>query len=260
MRATAEVGHEAFVIEGFSCPKAGNALEEYEDAWSERPGAGVDRLRIAIADGATESSFSQLWAALLVECYARDDATGPEFFDRLEPARRLWRQRVANRPLAWYAAEKARHGAFAAFLGLELDAAASTWRAVAVGDCCLFQLDGARPEMRLVHALPLTHSSQFGSNPYLVGSDPHGNTDLGAHVRSSHGGLRDEDVLLAASDALAAWLLRRMEEGRPVWKWTLRIRGHAGFEWLVEKARQDGVRNDDMTLVRVVFQDRKTQS
>jgi hypothetical protein len=256
---TAEADLGRFEIDTFSCPKAGNAAEEYEDASSIRLPAGRDLCRVAVADGATESSFSGLWAALLVESFTRGAATGLEFFDQLAAARRLWRRRVSTRPLAWYAAEKMRHGAFAAFLGLELDAAARSWRAVAIGDCCLLQLDAARPQMRVVRAFPLEHSREFGSSPYLVGSDPAGNSDIRTHFRVSHGSLRDEDVLLVATDALAAWLLRRSEEGQPVWRLlTTGLRGHSGFAWVVEKARQNGIRNDDLTLVRVKFNDGTT--
>ena len=46
-------------VQAFSCQKAGNARTEYEDAWAIRG------CRVAVADGATESSFSALWAALL---------------------------------------------------------------------------------------------------------------------------------------------------------------------------------------------------
>ena len=255
MSVTTPISHDSFVIEAFSCPKAGNAVEEYEDAWCARRLTGERAgSRIGVADGATESSYSRLWAALLVDCWTRDASTGAEFFDHLAAARRLWRLRVRNRPLPWYAEEKARHGAFAAFLGLELDAAAKAWRAVAVGDCCLFHLDSVRLQMRLVQAFPLTRSTEFGSTPYLVGSDPTGNRDIATWTRTSSGSLRDQDVLLLATDALSAWLLRREEEGRPVWRWvTAGLRGQAWFEGLVEKAREDGVRNDDMTVVRITF-------
>jgi hypothetical protein len=255
VRVTAPTGPGSFAIDAFCCPKAGNALEEYEDAFCVRERAGGNGWRVAIADGATESSFSRLWAGLLVDCWSRYDVSGTEFFERLEPARRLWRRRVGTHTLPWYAEEKARYGAFAAFLGLELDTAAKAWRAVAVGDCCLFQLDGVRPEMRLVHVFPLTRSKDFGSSPYLVGTEAAGNFDIGAHCRLHNGALREEDVLFLASDALSAWLLRREEEGRPAWQWL--ASGSSEQEWfddLAAKAREDGVRNDDMTLVRITFQ------
>jgi hypothetical protein len=73
-----------FAIAAFWCQKAGNGVEEYEDAWSVRQVEETAGCRVAIADGATESSYSKIWATLLVESYIRDSVTGPEFFDGLE--------------------------------------------------------------------------------------------------------------------------------------------------------------------------------
>ena len=61
------------------------------------------------------------------------------------------------------------------------------------------------------------------------------------------------DALYFASDALAAWLLRRAEKGEPVWEaiGPQGIRTEKDFEALVAQAREEGTRNDDMTLVRL---------
>src|SRR5206468_4256076 len=61
------VGVAQFSVEAFSCQKAGNARTEYEDAWAIRGSDSPTRCLVVIDDGATESSFSALWAALLVE-------------------------------------------------------------------------------------------------------------------------------------------------------------------------------------------------
>jgi len=109
-------------IKAFCCPKSGNSAEEYEDAWAQRQTRTPAGIRVAVVDGATESSFAKLWAALLAQSYVRSELAGAEFFARLQPARRLWRQRLAGRPLPWFASEKAEQGAFAAFLGVQIDA------------------------------------------------------------------------------------------------------------------------------------------
>ena len=239
-------------IEQFSCPKLGNSPEEYEDAWSWRPLKGNEGHRIAITDGATESSFAKLWAILLAESYTRGVDTGLDFFDTLAPARRLWQRRVSTRQLPWFAVEKARAGAFAAFLGLHVDCKSQNWRALAMGDCCLFQLDNAQPDMRVVQLFPLSHSSEFSMGPFLVGSkvDPH---PMHEHLKVIEGSLRPDDMLLLTTDAIAAWLLKRHEEGRPLWKWLYRrLRTTEDFAGLVEYARKNGLRNDDLTLVRVL--------
>src|SRR5436853_6435508 len=103
-------------IKVFSCPKLGNSLEEYEDAWAHRQTRTPLGIRVAVADGATESSFAKLWAVLVAESYVRSELAGAEFFARLQPARRLWRRRLAGRPLPWFASAKAEQGAFAAVL------------------------------------------------------------------------------------------------------------------------------------------------
>lgn len=242
-------------IKVFSCPKLGNSLEEYEDAWAHRHTRTPVGIRVAVADGATESSFAKLWAVLLAESYVRSEVTGAEFFDRLKPARRLWRRGLAGRPLPWFASEKAEQGAFAAFLGVQIDAHENHWTALAVGDCCLVHVDGVGKGMRVVDTFPLQKSSQFTMSPYLIGSRSNGES-LNERIQISDGNLRDGDMLLLATDAVAAWLLRRHEEGRPLWKWLYRrLSTPESFAALVAYGRKNGLRNDDFTLVRVIHHD-----
>ena len=238
-----------FSVDAFSCQKSGNARTEYEDAWAIRGSDSPTRCRVAVADGATESSFSALWAALLVESFVRGRSHGPDFFKHLDAIRRLWRRKIRGRPLAWYAAEKARRGAYAAFVGASLNAVNRGWRAVAIGDCCLLHVTGA--DRQLAKAFPLTRSEEFGSSPYLVGSVKKGDDDPLPHVRVSEGVLEPNDVLYFASDALSAWLLRRAEKGEPAWESLEALRTQGDFETLVTQAREDGTRNDDMTLLRL---------
>src|SRR3989454_7443816 len=159
-----------------------------------------------MADGATESSFAKLWAVLLAESYVRSELAGAEFFARLKPARRLWRRRLAGRPLPWFASEKAEQGAFAAFLGVEIDAHKNRWTALAVGDCCLMQVDDVGKGMRVLEVFPLQKSSQFTMSPYLIGSRSNGES-LNERIQISKGSLRNGDMLLLATDAVAAWLI-----------------------------------------------------
>jgi hypothetical protein len=252
----AEAGRECD-LKVFSCPKVGNSLEEYEDAWAHRHTRTQVGIRVAVADGATESSFAKFWAVLLAEAYVRSELTGAEFFDRLTPARRLWRRKLSGRRLPWFASEKAEQGAFAAFLGVQIDADKNRWTALAVGDCCLMQVDNVGKRMRVVETFPLQKSSQFTMSPYLVGSK---STDesLNERIQISKGNLRDGDMLLLATDAVAAWLLKQHEDGRPLWKWLYRKLGTPeSFAAMVAYGRQHGLRNDDCTLVRVIHRDHR---
>jgi hypothetical protein len=245
-------GEAPFLVEAFSCQKAGNVRTEYEDAWAIRGSDSPTRCRVAVADGATESSFSALWAGLLVESFVRGRSSGPDFFEGLRAIRRLWWTKIRGRPLPWYAAEKAGKGAYAAFVGVSVNAVNRAWRAVAIGDCCLFHVTGLPPEMALAQSFPLTHSEQFGSSPFLVGSLDRPDDNPLPHVRVTEGVLQGHDTLFFASDALAAWLLRRAEKGQPAWEWIgYGVQDQSDFEAVVAQARDDGTRNDDMTLVRL---------
>jgi hypothetical protein len=242
-------------IKVFSCPKSGNSEEEYEDAWAHRHTRTPAGIRVAVADGATESSFAKLWAVLLAESYARSDVAGAEFLARLGAARRLWRGRLAGRPLPWFASEKAEQGAFAAFLGVQIDAHTKQWTALAVGDCCLMQVDDVGKRMRVLKAFPLEKSSQFTMSPYLIGSKSDAEPPT-ERIHISKGSLRDGDMLLLATDAVAAWLLKRHEDGRPLWRWLYRkLSTPESFAALVAYGRKTGLRNDDFTLVRVIHHD-----
>src|SRR5256885_15048403 len=90
-------------IKVFCCPKLGNSLEEYEDAWAHRQTRTPLGIRVAVADGATESSFVKLWGGLLAESYVRSELAGAEFFARVKPARRLCLRRLAGRTLPPFA-------------------------------------------------------------------------------------------------------------------------------------------------------------
>lgn len=238
-----------FSVSAFHCPKEGNAQDDYEDAWSIQ--CPPDGHRIAIADGATESSFSKLWAALLVESFTRSRSVGYEFFWNLQPARRLWSRSVKLKDLPWYAKEKAGMGAFAAFLGVSVNSNARTWDAIAVGDCCLFHLDVGRRGYRLLTSFPLDKSESFGMSPFLLGTTE--DKELHQHLRRTSGYFRPGDSLLLASDALSAWMLQRHEVDKDVWEMVSSINTQSRFEALVHLARTRGLHNDDSTLVRLTF-------
>ncbi len=103
----------------FWAAKAGNANGDYEDAFA----LGHDCL--AIADGATESSFARAWAQALTESFVADPAaTQPPGIRRLQnwlrPLQSAWHAGVAWDRLPWFAEDKARSGAFATFLGFQM--------------------------------------------------------------------------------------------------------------------------------------------
>lgn len=224
-----------------SLPKHGHTAEEYEDATAPPSRAPDGTVRAALADGATESAFAGAWARTLVEEFIGADTSVPETFsESIHRTRRVFGRRIAEHATAlpWYAAAKAEEGAFAAFLGLVLYPSGA-WRAVAVGDCCLFHLrDGER-----LLTWPLDDPDDFGNRPDLLGS----RLDVGQpDAETTSAQWSPGDRILLASDALAAYLLAHDPAAATGLDTT-------AFEAFVADARADGMRNDDVTLVDLVF-------
>lgn len=229
--------------------KRNNAPEEYEDACAGDATAG----RFAVADGASEASFAALWARLIAERFVAHPGKPWQTLDWLEPLRTDWADQVDSLPLPWYAEEKRELGGFATLLGLVFhpprEDRPGTWRALAVGDCCLFRTRGKR----LLQAFPIARSEDFSNRPRLLGSRAQGPELLDPEREQARGHWRIGDRFLLMTDALAQWFLLRTEQGgQPL----LEIRellaeadSEAAFAgWIDERRSQHGLRNDDVTL------------
>ncbi len=247
--------------------KGGHQASENEDIvdWS------LDNGRFAISDGATDAAFSGIWATELARRFV-GTGTGsmavlPEggIHDWLVPLQQSWHASVPWESLAWYMEEKARQGAFATLLGLEIDRLPEPskacseagsrrvveveWRAIAVGDSCLFHWRNRE----LLTAYPLKASTEFGTRPYLIGSNPESNRDLIDHRRHVSGTCAPGDHFVLTSDALAHWLLREKEAGR--WPFADLVASDDGlaFVSLIMRLRErHEIHNDDTTMMHVM--------
>jgi hypothetical protein len=226
-------------------PRGGHTAEEYEDAWAADSAVG----RFAVADGATESSFSALWARLLTEGYL--GARCPrDLAGWLSGASRRWAEEVAALDLPWYAEMKREEGAFATLLGLSARGPTGEepgrWRAVAVGDSCLLRV---RKDCR-VDAFPIRQSSDFGNQPRLIGSRQR--SPLAPLYCS--GSMRTGDRFFLMTDALAQWFLSSHETGGRPWEAvdsasTAEQPQKAFSCWIEELRARGALRNDDVTLM-----------
>src|SRR5579872_5829734 len=104
-------------------PKAGSSTEECDDAFCpEHEVEGINCRRFAVADGATETSFSGIWARQLVRSYCHGDMDTPEL--RATAFRLLqekWWKIVRRKRLAWFAEEKLQLGTFSSLLGITFE-------------------------------------------------------------------------------------------------------------------------------------------
>jgi hypothetical protein len=245
----------------FRLPKSGSSEAEYEDAFgppilkSTNAFRG-ERIRFAVADGAAEATFSKQWAKQLARGFAKGRLGVPLTAEELKPLQEGWQKNVHRRPLPWYAEEKAAKGAFSSLLGLEVfeavngEATSLAWRAVAVGDSCLFQVE----RDQLLNAWPIANSADFGNAPSLLCSDAANNGDglAAAGAQAAVGGCGRGTAFYLMTDALSCWFLRECEWGREPWRILNDLGTHEGFAKLVGDLRAAGdMKNDDVTLLRI---------
>ncbi len=239
--------------------KSGNAESEYEDACCYSEGFAPACARAAVADGASTAFESQAWVNLLVRRFV-DDAgprlEPPSFADWLGSVQDEWARAAAAAPptesiYSVYDDDRAREGTYGTFLGMELggldgDGATSWWQALSIGDTVLFHVRGGI----VVGQSPKMRHSDFARGPALI----HSNTDrrqadCSAIVLDGGGPLNAGDVVLVATDALAAWMTGQAEAGTPVWDLVANI-DPLSFHDLVAKLRANGdMVNDDVTVL-----------
>jgi serine/threonine protein phosphatase PrpC len=224
-----------------------------EDAYAVDVASG----RFALADGASSAWRAGDWAAALVAAwvdapvrsreglataFARTLAATQESFtdeDRGDGERE------------WFTEAAAERGAHAALLGLRLvalDGRRPRWRALAVGDVCAFHVRGDQ----LLAAVPIDDPARFTSRPDLLSSIP---GERGPEPVMGEGELRAGDLLVLATDALAAFLLRLDARSEPVWA-VVRALDVDRFRVLVAQGIAAGLlERDDTTLVRIVVEE-----
>jgi hypothetical protein len=237
--------------------KAGNPEEEYEDAFWPRIGVSGEwrtELSVAVADGATESSFAGVWARQLVHAYCRGILNSSNLRDSLLKKQQAWARFVERKPLPWYAEEKVRKGAFSTILGFSMrdgdgTKSSGSWEAFAVGDSCLVQI---RDEA-LLTSFPLSNAAEFTNNPFLLGSNPEANVGVDSQTKIETGTWQSGDKFYVMTDALAAWFFREVENNQAPWRALRDLdTDELPFRpWLDDLRDTHRMRNDDVTLYRI---------
>lgn len=263
------------MIRGYRVPKRGEAPSTCQDYWipsrSTSPVAGPlamprharwpepwagtrHRIRLAIADGASTTSFAELWARML----CRAAVEHPErwnipsrFLGKLAALRHLWRQealRTLPDPLPWNVETALNNGAWSTLLRVTV--LRRRWEAEGWGDSCLFHIRRGHRLQMVPHLLP----RDFSDRPDLVSSvGSAGDKELPHKRFAAQGELEPGDVLLLATDALAAWLAGT-QDWRTVMEQILGLEDEVAFsDWIEELRDHAGLHIDDTTLVVARF-------
>jgi serine/threonine protein phosphatase PrpC len=241
-------------IKSFSCSKAGNSLDENEDRFIiPHNGHEGGPIRIAVADGATESSFSKEWAELLVDHYGTFSDFDTRFFQNIFPTiRKTWLERINYDNLEWYAQQKLEMGAFASFLGVTIDLSTGEINATAVGDSNLFVFRGRKMQ----NAFPIPTAEGFGNTPFLISTELHKNQTSEPFFSQLTISLLPSDILILGTDAISQWILQGIEHKNYPVDQLIDLLNHesgppAFKTWLDEKRETGNIKNDDTTIILI---------
>jgi hypothetical protein len=207
-------------------------------------------IRVAVSDGATESSWSGMWAQILTDAFVEGKLSvesAEDFTGAVPKLAEKWKKDTEGLldPANQRAVRKRDQGAWATFLGLELDIAGGTWKAVSVGDTCL--LRNAQESKPRLASWPVEKASDFDTNPPLV-STADGSTPT---PKLTEGRLENGTHLWVATDALSKFLIQ--------WPGVLLDRERFSevadglFEMLGPLQGGGVLKMDDLTLVSVEF-------
>jgi serine/threonine protein phosphatase PrpC len=246
----------------YSIPKAGNRDVENEDALFPESGSDENSngkpITFLVADGATQTSFSGLWARCLIEACVKNRLTETGFQRSIENAREKWQKSFEGKEIPWHAAEKIRQGAFAALIWLEVQylplqpANAYSWKALAIGDCCLF----IARKQSIYLSLPLQNVTDFSLHPTLIPSKLEQLHSIKGKIQTAKGSLKKGDQIILASDAIAAWILKQSQSDRLTFLEMVQSIKNAkngdGFTKWVNSLRKTGeIKNDDTSVIYI---------
>ena len=232
-------------------PKHGNDPSECEDSFCIGDGT------FAVADGASDGIYSDVWARILAESYCRERPqhwNGDDFSEWVACRRGLewreWQEHVTAKELPWFAREKLRNGSFATFAGITFAPDQSgAWEACSYGDACLFVVRNDT----ILHSFPVTSSEAFGNNPPLIATLTGVSLE---HVQLLSGVAEAGDRLYLATDALAQWFLAQSERDEKPWATfdTGILTDDDLASFVIEYRGQKLLKNDDVTLIAIEVQ------
>ena len=241
-------------VKRFITHKQAETMNDCQDAFDVNENEGVDRY--AIADGATRSFMSKLWAALLVKHFCKTTGlslTEDNWKEWLRPIQQEWYQQVEEEVKAlnryWLTNPfNAQESATSTFIGLEIDKTTYEWKAIIIGDSCLFHLNDS-----VFRSYLIENTADFTNRPKAFTSFEKDNYYSPSLVE---GDVKPGGTFILATDALAKWILAHKESGElEILCATLKsIETDIQFCEFVKTARiSERIRlvNDDVTLMKI---------
>ena len=238
------------VIRAFITHKQAELFSDCQDRFGVNP----DTKSIAVSDGMGSTWQQKIWAQLLVDTYTDSTDWYPSN-ETIKPLCQTWRAKVAdfiqnlketNAPenMIYRNERNLAEGrsAGSTFVGIRFDG--SKWSGNVLGDSCLIEWDGNEAKFNTSQDTDAfdSYPDYFDSNPLKDGK---------GIPKSIEGTLKDGTILFLVSDPFSEFMLEHSKQG-DIAKYVqqlLSLASHDDFEALVDEWREEGMHNDDTTLV-----------
>lgn len=240
------------VIRAFITHKQAESFADCQDRFGVNP----DTKSIAVSDGMGSTWQQKIWAELLVDTFTKRKDWNPTK-ESIKPLCQEWRNRVADfiQNLKDKGAPENRiyrnernladgRSAGATFVGIRFNG--NDWNGSVLGDSCLIEWDGNEVKFNTSQA-----SQTFDSYPDYFDSDA--SKEGKGEPKNIGGTLTEGKYLLLVSDPFSEFLSEHNKQGniaKHVQR-LLSLSSHDDFETLVCEWRNNGMHNDDTTLVIV---------
>lgn len=237
------------LISAFITHKKAERFSDCQDRFS----INRDTKSMALSDGMSQSIFQKYWAEILVNTFTATDNWKPN----LASVRKLasqWKERVLaiiqeqkenGHPSAWRAERSIATGysAGATFLGLRFNG--MQWTCEVLGDSCLILVRD-----NLIQKIITSEDvTAFNNYPDYYDSNPE--KEGKGTLWHDNGTLESGDTLLLVSDPFSDFLLKHKDTDKEAYlvDRLLGVNSHQEFEEVVDEWRNDGMHNDDSTLI-----------
>lgn len=228
--------------------------EKYKDC-QDRFCISKSTKSIAISDGMSQSIFQDIWAELLTNSFV--STKDFKLHDNLKDLTEKWREKVdsileqkrKDGIDPWRAENSLAKGlsAGATFCGLRFDR--NEWSCQVLGDSSLIVLNHDFS----IKTIFSSQDGEFDNHPDYFDSNP--NKEGKGTLKENSGKLQKGDFLLLVTDPFSDYFYEKHRNNAEVEliKQIVKISNHKEFCSLVDEWREQGMHNDDSTIIVIEY-------
>jgi len=241
------------VIRAFLTHKLSERYKDCQDSFDIL----VHNKAIAVADGISQSIFPKIWADLLTYHFVRNPSVLFLQEVDVDSIRNEWYEQVAetraekerqNDPYLWKLDENLASGRSAGSTFLGLWFVGNAWSCLVLGDSCLVSVSANNELTEIMSSK--TEGEEFDNYPDYLDSSRL--ISQKGELKIFQGELMGSEKLFIVTDAFSDYLFRKRKENDfAIVDALLKIQTQDEFEILVAELRNEGMANDDTTLIIV---------